>query len=312
MKKAIKINGVRNEQTEKKTVMDSIDNYLIECTVRGLSEHTIYNYTSTCKMFLELIGNKPIDTINKNDVNRFVMYLQSRGNNNISIKTRLKSLKAFFTFAEINVSMPILKCSSPVKAPYTADEIKKLLDKPTIRSYTQYRNHAIVSTFIATGIRSRTLLGLKIKDVDFTTGTIFLNEVKNEKKYFIPLSTTLNQTLRHYLSLYEHDENDYLFVNLYGEALDRNALKQTIRDYNLKRGVTKTSVHLFRHTFAYNYIKNGGNVMYLQNILGHSKLETTQLYLSIQTEDVQRDFDDYCMLDTVQRNGIKIKKKNKK
>lgn len=305
MKKAIKINDI---QVQNNSLNEVMDNYITDCKVRGLKEETILNYASTCKMFLELIGNKETSRINKSDINRFIIHLQERGNSNMSLKTRLKSLQAFFNYAEIKVQIPTIKTTTNAKVPYTDEEIKKLLEMPTIRSYTQYRNHAIVSTLIATGIRCRTLLGLRIKDIDFTNGTIFLNEVKNEKKYFVPLSTALRKTLKNYLALYEHEDNDYLFVNLYGEPLDRNALKQTIRDYNLKRGVTKTSIHLFRHTFAYNYIKNGGNVVYLQNILGHSKLETTRIYLTIQTEDVQRNFDDYCMLDKVQRKGIKIKK----
>lgn len=306
MKKTIKINNIPSQESSLNQVMD---NFILNCQIRGLSQATLNNYSSTCKMFLEVIGNKSLESLSTHDINRFIVYLQQRGNNNTSINTRLKSFKSFLNYADIALSIPNLKTTSPIKVPYTDEEIKKLLKKPVVQSYTQYRNHAIVSTLIATGIRSRTLLGLKIKDVNFNNDTIFLNEVKNNKKYFIPLSSTLKQTLKYYLSLYTHDPNDYLFVNLYGEPLDRNALKQTIRDYNLKRGVTKTSIHLFRHTFAYNYIRNGGNVMYLQNILGHSKLETTKIYLAIQTDDLQKNFDDYCMLDQMQRKGIKLKNK---
>lgn len=306
MKKTIKINNIPSQESSLNQVMD---NFILNCQIRGLSQATLNNYSSTCKMFLEVIGNKSLESLSTHDINRFIVYLQQRGNNNTSINTRLKSFKSFLNYADVTLSIPNLKTTSPIKVPYTDEEIKKLLKKPVVQSYTQYRNHAIVSTLIATGMRSRTLLGLKIKDVNFDNDTIFLNEVKNNKKYFIPLSSTLKQTLKYYLSLYTHEPNDYLFVNLYGEPLDRNALKQTIRDYNLKRGVTKTSIHLFRHTFAYNYIRNGGNVMYLQNILGHSKLETTKIYLAIQTDDLQKNFDDYCMLDQMQRKGIKLKNK---
>jgi integrase/recombinase XerD len=304
MKKALKINTINKEETCINEVMGM---FIEDCKVRGLSKSTLENYSNACGMFVEFIGNKKMENIDKNDINKFVLYLQQRGNNNTSIKTRLKSINVFLKFGNINIDFPMIKQERNIKQPYTEDEIKQLLEKPKIQSYTQWRNHAIVSTFIGTGIRCRTLINLKISDIDFVNNTIFLDKTKTSKQYYIPLSTALKQTLKHYLSLYQHNVDDYLFVTLYGDQMDREALKQTIRDYNLKRGVTKTSVHLFRHTFAYNYLKNGGNIVYLQNILGHSKIETTRVYLLITNDDLKQNFDDYSPLDNMQRKGIKIK-----
>lgn len=290
------------------STVDMIDAFINNCKVRGLSEPTIYNYEHTCKMFNEVI-QKNVQNINSKDIDKFILYLRNRGNNNTSIKTRIKVLKSFFVYAEIDVPIPTIKSAKSVKPPYTQEEINLLLKKPTINSYTQWRNHAIVSTLLATGIRSRTLLNLKVKDLDFNNGTIFLEKTKTSKQYYIPMSSALKQTLKHYLSLFDHDMDSYVFLSLYGEQLTRESLKQTIRDYNLKHGVSKTSVHLFRHTFAYNYLRNGGNVIFLQQILGHSNLETTKMYLHITNEDLQQDFDSLCSLDTSRRKGIKLNSK---
>lgn len=289
------------------TTNDIIESFIINCTVRGLSESTLYNYEHTCKMFNDVIGRN-IKNITSKDIDKFVLYLRSRGNNNTSILTRIKVLKAFFTFAGIDVQMPSIKTDKSVKVPYTQEEIELLLKKPTINSYTQWRNHAIVSTFLGTGIRCRTLQNLKVKDINFNDNTIFLEATKTRKKYYIPMSSTLKQTLKYYLSLFDHNSEDYLFMSLYGDQLTREGLKQTIRDYNLKKGVSKTSIHLFRHTFAYNYLKNGGNIVYLQEILGHSNIETTRMYLHVTNEDLQQNFDNICPLDNMKRKGIKLKK----
>lgn len=81
-----------------------------------------------------------------------------------------------------------------------------------------------------------------------------------------------------------------------------------MREYNHSRGVLRCSIHLYRHTFAYNSLKNGMLLPILQNILGHSNIQTTMQYLKISIVDMKRDFDNYCPLDNLKRKGIKIKK----
>lgn len=308
MKKKIVLSSISN--TQKYSITQDMDNYITHCKVRGMSPHTIDNYTTILKGFITWLGDVPTSSITTDTINRFVIYCRDeRKNNNTSIKDKLKVLKTFFKYCDVNVALPSIQAEKNFKTPYTEEEIKKLLEKPTINSYTQWRNHAIISTLLGTGIRSRTLINLKIRDLDFKNNTIFLEKTKTNKQYYLPMSTALRQTLRHYLSLYEHNEDDYLFVNLYGEPLNRHSLKQTIRDYNHMKGVTKVSIHLFRHTFAVNYLRNGGNIMYLKEILGHSKLTTTQIYLQINNEDLKLNFDEYNPLDKTVRKGIKIKKK---
>lgn len=241
MRKTLKIREVNSCTKE---VMDS---YILNCQVRGLSDSTIFNYRSACNMFLDIIKNKSLEDIDAKDIDIFILYLRQRGNNNTSIKNRIKSLKAFFVFAKLDIDMPIIKNQPSVKHPYTENEIKLLLEKPQINSYVQWRNHAIVSTLLGIGIRCRTLQNLRVKDVDFVSNTIFLEKTKTNKQYYIPISTTLKQTLKYYLSLFDHNSDDYLFLTLYGEQLARPSIKQAIRDYNLKRGVSWI-LFLFFHT----------------------------------------------------------------
>ncbi|MFZ5969026.1 MAG: tyrosine-type recombinase/integrase [Bacillota bacterium] len=82
-----------------------------------------------------------------------------------------------------------------------------------------------------------------------------------------------------YLQYREGEAEDYLFPSQYGGKATRNSIQQAIRTYNLTRGVVKTSIHLFRHTFAKNWIQNGGNIFQLQKILGHSSLKMVTHFL---------------------------------
>lgn len=292
------------------SIKQDMDRYINHCKIRGMSPRTIESYTSVLSGFINWAGDIPTTSITTSIVEDFITYCREvRKNNNTSVSDKLKTLRTFFRYCKLDIEMPHIKSEKNFKTPYTSDEIKKLLAKPTINSYTQWRNHAIVSVLIGTGIRSRTLLNLRIHDLDFNNNTIFLEKTKTNKQYYLPMSTLLKQTLKHYLSLYEHSDDDYLFVSQYGDQMNRHTLKRTISDYNRMRGITKTSVHLFRHTFAINYLRNGGNIMYLKEILGHSKLSTTQIYLQINNEDLKTDFDKYSPLDSNVRKGIKIKKK---
>lgn len=300
-----KIRLVPKETNLAQTVQDFINN----CRVRDLSQATINNYQSVCDIFLESIGNKSVEQVDDTDINNFVLYLRERGNNNCSIKNRLKVIVSLMKFANVTVSFPSIKDDSVQKQPYSEDEIKKLLKKPSRNSYTEWRNHTICCLLLATGVRCRTLVNLKICDLDFTNNTIYLNITKTKKKYYLPMSSELKQILKHYLSLYPHTNDDYLFLTLYGEQLATTTIKQAIREYNLGRGVMKTSIHLFRHTFAINYLRNGGNIMYLKEILGHSNIQTTQKYLKVDVEDLKYNFDNFSPLDNIKRKGIKLNSK---
>ena len=94
-----------------------------------------------------------------------------------------------------------------------------------------------------------------------------------------------------YLKLWEWDSGDYLFPTNDGQQMRVTCLEGSVRRYNISRGVTKTSLHLFRHTFAKNYILAGGGMVQLQSILGHSTLDMTKKYVHLYGKDIQRDFD---------------------
>lgn len=85
-------------------------------------------------------------------------------------------------------------------------------------------------------------------------------------------------------------------------------MKQAIREYNHIRGISRCSIHLFRHIFACNWLKNGMPLPVLQRILGHSNIQTTMQYLKIGITDMQQDFDNICPLDSMKRRAIKLKK----
>ena len=105
------------------------------------------------------------------------------------------------------------------------------------------------------------------------------------------MSQSLKAALNIYLKLWDWNSDDYLFPANDGKQMPVSGIGGSIRRYNLSRGVSKTSMHLFRHTFAKNYIMAGGGMAQLQAILGHSTLDMTRKYVNLYGKDIQRDFD---------------------
>lgn len=315
----------RRGQYEEKEVsileaMEHFKNYNI---AKNLSVHTIRQYDDSLKIFKEFYDcNNLCSTITESTIFAFTAFLRKRGNmNDISINTHLRPIRAMcYYFMKLGYTEPfqitMVKTQKQIKETYTDYEIEILLRKPKISktTFAEYRNWVIVNYLLATGNRVATVCDLKINDIDFDTGTIRLCRTKNRREQIIPISRTLKDILKEYMKYREGEDNDFLFCNVNGEQLSGNGLKLAIRKYNRKRGVNKTSVHLFRHTFAKKWILNGGDVFRLQKMLGHSSMEIVREYVNMFSDDLKRDFDIFNPLEEFsnkKEETLKMKPKTK-
>ncbi|QNU68941.1 tyrosine-type recombinase/integrase [Ruminiclostridium herbifermentans] len=163
---------------------------------------------------------------------------------------------------------------------------------------------------LATGNRVSTIINLKIGDIDFENGYITLQKTKNKRQQIVPLSSTLSNILLDYLTYRKGQASDYLFCNAFGNQLVDRSLQGSIARYNKSRGVMKTSMHLFRHTYAEKFLQAGGNVFMLQRLLGHSSLEIVKEYVSLFSEDLKQNYDQFNPLEQMTKSNIQIKLKS--
>lgn len=192
---------------------------------------------------------------------------------------------------------PIKEIEPPVKEVYSKSEIEKLLKKPDIRNFVEYRNYCIILVLLSTGMRSNTLLNLKVDDVNINEGTIALNTTKAHKTIILHLDSKAKIELKQYINKYRADEDDeYLFISDYNEQLTRQGLSKAIANYNKRRGVEKTSIHLFRHTFAKNWITSGGDIITLAKVLTHSELEMVKRYSNLYDTDLKDKMKEHSTL----------------
>lgn len=156
-------------------------------------------------------------------------------------------------------------------------------------------------------MRISSLTNIKIEDVDFENDIITLTHTKNGKGQIIPLSLALKKVILEYLNSWDNTKDNYLFPNVYGERFKSvHSITKLVERYNKKRGVTKTSAHLIRHTFAHNYIMKNGDIFRLQKLLGHSDIEVTRIYANISIDDLKKDFNTMNLLDNSCKNKIQL------
>ncbi|MBR3889839.1 site-specific integrase [bacterium] len=190
----------------------------------------------------------------------------------------------------------------PIKNCYNDSEIKRLLKKPDDKNFTEYRNWVIVNYLLSTGHRIQTIINLKVGDVDLDEGYINVNVQKNTNTRRITIINKLNKILKEYIAYYRSDEDgypldgEYLFCNRYGEQLTDTGLKKAIKNYNESRNVNKTSIHLFRHTFAKDWIMGGGDLITLQQMLGQSSLKMVQRYANLYATDLKDKAEEHALL----------------
>ena len=311
-------NKIRMTQQQNLSIEKAMELYIRKAEVRNLSEDTLRTYQCHFNIFIQYINKEtPISDVTLECLDGFIIYLRSTSKaNEITINTYLRTMRAFLYFCmdcgyleQYKIVMP--KVEKKVKETYTDQELERLMKKPNINkcSFTEYRIWVFENYLLGTGNRLSSALNVRIKDIDFDSASILIRKTKNRKQQIIPLSHTLSNILQEYLEIRGGTEDDYLFCTIYGEKADRRAFQDAVADYNISRGVNKTSCHLFRHTFAKNWILAGGDIFRLQKILGHSDLTVTREYVEMFRTDLQQDFDQFNPLDRMQRNKDVIRMK---
>ena len=297
------------------SMRETFDDFLLFKKSMGLSEKTLRTY----KEHLSSIGkhlnlDKPMDSIEQTDLKKMISSMRDVGLSANSIQSYTRTLKSFFSWCKeegvANLSLSRYRAEETIKDTYSDTELKLLLKKPNMRkcSFSEYRNWVIINLLLNNGCRAASVRNIMNKDVDLGNQVIYLRHTKNKKPQVIPLCSLLCGTLSEYMRIRGGSDDDYLFPNETGSQLSENGLRCTIAKYNKRRGVQKTSIHLFRHTFAKKYLVDcGGNAFTLQRLLGHSTLDMTKHYCAIFDKDITKNYDSFSPLSNFKSNSEKIK-----
>ena len=288
--------------------------FLLSKKSQGLAEKTLATYQQHFSAIGKHIdANILIDDLQKSDLEKMISNMRDAGLAANSIKSYTCTLKSFFSWCNeegiTDLTIPLYKAEETIKETYSDGELEALLKKPNLRhcKFTEYRDWVIINLLVNNGCRAATVRNIKIRDLDLDNRVIYLRHTKNKKAQVLPLCDYLCTTFREYLRIREGEADDFLFPNEYGEQLSENGLRCSIAKYNKRHGVNKTSLHMFRHTFARKYLVDcGGNAFTLQHLLGHSTLDMTKHYCTIFDADIAKNFDDFSPLVQMKTNSNRI------
>ena len=173
------------------------------------------------------------------------------------------------------------------KAVLTAEEAEQVLAVPDVTTLLGQRNRTILETFYATGIRRSELIALDTADLDAGRGVLAVRQGKGAKDRFVPLSERASSWLMRYVEdvrphHLKRSSGDELFLSNRGQRLSRNHIGEMVRKAVETADIGKRgSCHLFRHSMATLMLEGGADTRYIQQMLGHAKLETTQVYTQV-------------------------------
>ena len=269
--------------------INSFIEYLKE--VKHSSENTVASYRRDLRKLDSYLNSNKISLkdVNSTSLNTYILRLEKEGMSSATVSRNVASIRSFFTFLlnkgliKSNPTETIKPPKVEKKAPETLsiEEVTLLLDQPVGDSNKEIRDKAMLELLYATGMRVTELISIKFQDVDMSMN--FVQCIDNGKARIIPFENAAKNALTKYILNVRPvmcGDSEYLFTNCKGEQMTRQGFWKIIKLYATRAGIDKDiTPHMIRHSFAMHMVNNGADLRALQEMLGHSDISTTQVYL---------------------------------
>jgi len=197
-----------------------------------------------------------------------------------SVYNLILALKSFLRFLEkdeLAKTLKLPKIPKTLPKALSKEEIKKLLN-----NCKNEKEKLILLLLYSTGLRVSELANLKLEDVDLKEKFLIVRGGKGKKDRIVPLNDKIVELINSYLSSRKKN-SEYLISNKFGNKISTVYLEKVIREIGKRIGI-KVTCHMLRHSFATHMLENGADIRVIQEILGHERLSTTQIYTKITTK----------------------------
>lgn len=264
---------------------------------RTLSQNTVSSYNRDILQYTEFLMTNlkifDIKEIKPDHINSFLSSLYDLSLKSKSIARKISSIKVFHKFLFLNnyvhenvssfIEQPKLEKGLPLV--FSLEEIELLLNTFSEVKPTALRDKTMVELMYSTGLRVSELVNLNIEDIHLSMGFL-KSRGKGNKERVVPIGEVALRLLEKYLTnarakLNINYDNQILFLNQKGTRITRQAFWKTLKDHAALIGLQGFSPHKIRHSFATHLLENNVDIRYIQELLGHSDISTTQIYTHV-------------------------------
>jgi integrase/recombinase XerC len=277
---------------------------------KNASNLTITSYRTDLHQFFGFLAEKhnvavnniPVDILNHKAVREYLANMQDEGLTRATMARKLASLRSFVKFLcreNILPGNPIATVATPRQEKRLPrflypEDINALLNAPDFSKPTGKRDRAILETLYCTGVRVSELAGMDISSLE-TEEDFARVKGKGKKERLVPIGTKARQALEEYIKKgrpFLKGKNtaseDALFLNRYGTRLSARSIRNIVNKYVQQTALNqKVSPHTLRHTFATHLLNAGADLRSVQELLGHVKLSTTQIYTHVTRDKIK-------------------------
>ncbi|WP_404459498.1 tyrosine-type recombinase/integrase [Sutcliffiella horikoshii] len=301
------------------TVTDALTSVMNIYITEGYRDRTMNDYRKYWDEFITTAGIMSKDNIcdvTVHDIRKYIaIMLKERGLSPVTVNIRLGGVRAIFTRLEaegvINES-PVkmvrkLKTDEQRVLMLSDKQIRRLFSVIDKDSFAGFRDYVAMLTMLKCGLRANEINSVETSDVDFENRVILLPGAKNKnrKTRSVPISTKVADEIAQLVTEsreYFGNSITHIFVNQFGEPMREDQLRKRMDKYARLAGLKeecRASPHSLRHTFSVNYLRGGGDIRSLQAILGHSSLESTEIYLDYSDEVVSEQYNKVNLNDSL-------------
>lgn len=271
---------------------------------KGLASNTIEAYTADLQKLIFFCETRQLNPVHlgRDHLEEFLATLYEDGHSSRSTARTISGLKSFFRFLQLEqyrdenpaelLETPKIGLKLPVVL--SVEEIDAILAAIDLSTAEGTRNSAIIETLYSCGLRISELTGLRFSDFFPEEGFIRV-EGKGSKQRLVPISDVAIEKIRNWLP-YRREINikkgneDILFVSARGKSISRITVFYYIKQYAAAAGLQKNiSPHVFRHSFATHLLERGANIRVIQEMLGHEKITTTEIYTHIDRNFLRQE-----------------------
>ena len=284
--------------------MQYLENFISYVLIeKGLSKNTALAYKTDLKTFLKYLeeNNIKLEDVSHQNITDFLWYLKQKGLKISSIYRMTEAVRQYYKFLvlesviKINPSENLLSPKIPMTLPdmLTVKEVDLLLNSVNGSDIQSLRNRTMLELLYATGLRVSELVNLKFDNINIDEKFVRIIG-KGNKERLIPFTEKAQMYLKIYLNNRQKSKSDYVFLTRLGKPISRIEFWRQLKNIAIAAGITKKiSPHTLRHSFATHILSAGADIRFVQEMLGHSSISTTQIYTHLTNEHVKQQHQKY-------------------